>query len=291
MPEQRADGGPELRMLWNILMTIAIGYAVIVALLTVFQSHLVYFPGTGRELTATPQAVGLAYESIDVLTEDGETLHGWWVPAAGGGKAALGTVLFFHGNAGNISHRLDYLRMFNSLGYSTLALDYRGYGRSSGSPSEEGTYRDALAGWRWLTQARGTKPQDIVVAGESLGGAVASWLAARHPPRALLMLSTFTSVADLAAKIYPLLPVRLISRFSYDNLANLRQIRGPVFIAHSPDDEIVPFAHGQALFAAAGEPKQFLELRGGHNEGFIFTREEWVGAVDAFLMRHAPGSE
>ena len=291
MREQRADGGPGLRMLWSILMTIAIGYAVIVALLAVFQSHLVYFPGTGRELTATPQAVGLAYESVDVRTEDGETLHGWWVPAPGGDKAARGAVLFFHGNAGNISHRLDYLRMFNALGYSTLALDYRGYGRSSGSPSEEGTYRDALAGWRWVTQTRGTKPQDIVVAGESLGGGVASWLAARHPPRALLLLSTFTSVPDLAAKIYPLLPVRLISRFSYDTLANLSEIKAPVFIAHSPDDEIVPFAHGQALFAAAGEPKQFLELRGGHNEGFIFTREEWVRAVDAFLKRHVPGAE
>ena len=289
--EQRADGGPGLRMLWSVLLTIAIGYGVIVALLAVFQSHLVYFPGTGRELAATPQAVGLAYESVDVPTEDGETLHGWWVPGSGGDKAARGTLLFFHGNAGNISHRLDYLRMFNALGYSTLALDYRGYGRSSGSPSEEGIYRDALAGWRWLTQTRGTKPEDIVIAGESLGGAVASWLAARHPPRALLLLSTFTSVPDLAAKIYPLLPVRLISRFSYDNLANLRQIKAPVFIAHSPDDEIVPFAHGQALFAAAAEPKQFLELRGGHNESFIFAREEWVRAVDSFLKRHSPGSE
>ena len=272
-------------MLWNILMTIAIGYGVIVALLAVFQSHLVYFPGTGRELAATPQAIGLAYESVELRTEDGETLHGWWVPAPGGGKAARGAILFFHGNAGNISHRLDYLQMFGRLGYATLAIDYRGYGRSTGSPSEEGTYQDALAAWRWLTQARGIKPQAIVITGESLGGAVASWLAARQAPRALVLFSTFTSVPDLAAKIYPLLPVRLISRFSYDNLANLREIKAPVFIAHSPDDEIVPFEHGQALFAAAGEPKQFLELRGGHNEGFIFTREDWVGAVDAFLKR------
>ncbi len=278
-------------MLWNILMTIAIGYGVIVALLAVFQSHLVYFPGTGREFMATPQAIGLAYESVELRTEDGETLHGWWVPAPGGGKAARGTILFFHGNAGNISHRLDYLQMFGRLGYATLAIDYRGYGQSTGSPSEEGTYQDALAAWRWLTQTRGIKPKEIVVSGESLGGAVASWLAARNAPRALVLLSTFTSVPDLAAKIYPLLPVRFISRFSYDSLANLREIKAPVFIAHSPDDEIVPFEHGQALFAAAGEPKQFLELRGGHNEGFIFAREDWVGALDAFLKRHAPGAE
>lgn len=276
-------------MLWNIVVAIAIGYAVIVALLALFQSHLVYFPDAGRELTGTPQALGLAFESVEIRTDDGETLHGWWVPAPGGEKAAHGTLLFFHGNAGNISHRLDYLQMFNRLGYSILALDYRGYGRSSGSPSEEGTYRDALAAWRWLAQTRGAKPQDIVIAGESLGGAVASWLAARHAPRALLLLSTFTSVPDLASKIYPLLPVRLIARFGYDSLANLRQIRAPVLVAHSRDDEIVPFAHGQALFAAAGEPKQFLELRGGHNEGFVFAHEEWVRAVAAFLKRHAPG--
>jgi len=276
-------------MFWNILVTFAIGYGVIVALAALFQSHLVYFPDAGRELSATPQAIGLAFESIEVRTEDGETLHGWWVPAPGGDKASRGTVLLFHGNAGNISHRLDYLQLFNRLGYATLAVDYRGYGRSSGSPSEEGTYRDSLAAWTWLVQSRETKPRDIVIAGESLGGAVASWLAARQSPRALILMSTFTSVPDLAAKVYPFLPVRLISRFSYDNVSNLRQVKAPVLIAHSADDELVPFAHGQALFAAAGEPKQFLEMRGGHNQGFVFAREEWVAAVAAFLERHAPG--
>ena len=275
-------------MLWNILMTFALGYGVVVALIALFQSHLVYFPDTGREIAATPQAIGLAFESVDVRTEDGETLHGWWVPAPGDAGAARGTVLLFHGNAGNISHRLDYLQMFNRLGYATLAVDYRGYGKSTGTPSEEGTYRDALAAWDWLARTRGLKPQDIVIAGESLGGAVASWLAAKHTPRALILMSTFTSAPDLAAQVYPFLPVRLISRFSYDNASNLRQVKAPVLVAHSRDDEIVPFAHGQALFAAAGEPKEFLEMRGGHNDGFVFARGEWTAAVAAFLARHAP---
>lgn len=263
-------------------MSIAIGYAAIVALMFFFQTSLVYFPDMAREINVTPKIYDLAFESVDIPTEDGETLHGWWVPARG-----PGTVLLFHGNAGNISHRLDYLRMFNQLDHSVLIVDYRGFGRSTGSPSEEGTYRDASAAWRWLTQTRKLRPQDIVIAGESLGGAVASWLAAQHPPRALMLMSTFTSVPDLGAQIYPWLPVRLISRYSYDSVANLRKIRAPVLIAHSRDDEIVPFTHGKALFEAATEPKQFLELRGGHNSGFVFSQEDWVRSVKAFLDRHA----
>jgi hypothetical protein len=222
--------------------------------------------------------------------------------------------LFFHGNAGNISHRLDYLLMFNRLGHSTLIVDYRGYGKSTGTPSEEGTYRDAEAAWDYLRNARKSEPRDVVLAGESLGGAVASWLAAsltpdpspegrgeasnsllpsgkgsgkREGPRAVLLFSTFTSATDLGAGVYWFLPVRLISRIGYDNLANLKRIRSPVFVAHSRDDDIIPFSHGKALFEAASEPKAFLEMRGGHNEGFVFTRQEWVSQLGAFLDRHA----
>ena len=274
-------------MPWNILIFVAIAYAAIVIALLMFQSRLVYFPNIGRELTVTPQAYGLDFESVNIPTEDGETLHAWWVPA----KDARGTILFFHGNAGNISHRIDYLRMFRKLGYATLIFDYRGYGNSTGSPSEAGTDRDAAAAWRWLTQTRGLRPEDIVFAGESLGGAVASGLAVRHPPRALVLLSTFTSVPDLGAKIYPFIPVRLISRYSYDNRAHVRQIKVPLLVAHSRDDDIVPFAHGRRIFEAASEPKQFLEMRGGHNDGFIFMREEWVGVLAGFLERYAGASQ
>lgn len=271
-------------MLLDVLISVAIAYVCVLGLVFVFQSRLVYYPQIGREIAVTPQAYGLAFDPVEIATEDGEKLHAWWVPAAG----ARGAVLIFHGNAGNISHRLDYLLMFSRLGYSTLIVDYRGYGKSTGSPSEDGTYRDAVAAWRHLTEGRGVRPADIVIFGESLGGAVASWLAARYAPRAVVLTSTFTSATDLGAQVYWFLPVRLISRFRYDNLANLRAIRSPVLIAHSRDDDIVPFAHGQRLFAAANEPKQFLEMRGGHNSGFIFAREEWVQVLAGFLERHAP---
>lgn len=267
------------RMLWNTLILLALGYAALVALVYLFQTRLVYFPQIGREIAATPQAYGLAFEAVTLATADGEKLAAWWVPR----ERAAGTVLIFHGNAGNISHRLDYLTMLHRLGYSSLIVDYRGYGRSTGSPSEEGTYRDAEAAWGWLTKERGMAPSDIVVLGESLGGAVAAWLAARVKPRAVVIASTFTSVPDLGAQVYPFLPVRLISRFSYDALGAIKSIEAPILVAHSRDDDIIPFKHGRALFEAAREPKRFLEMRGGHNDGFIFMREEWVGQLGAFL--------
>ncbi|MGH8650392.1 MAG: alpha/beta hydrolase, partial [Burkholderiales bacterium] len=226
------------RMLGELLIPLGIAYGAVLLLVFLFQSHLVFFPGTGREAVLTPQSYGLRFESVRIVTADGETLDAWWVPA----ERARGVVLFFHGNAGNISHRIDYLQMFHRLRYSTLIVDYRGYGKSTGTPSEAGTYRDAEAAWEHLLNVRAARPQDIVIAGESLGAAVATWLAAQVAPRAVLLFSAFTSVNDLGAQVYWFLPVRLLSRIGYDNLANLTRIRAPVFIAHSHDDDIVPYA-------------------------------------------------
>ena len=278
-------------MLGELLIPLGIAYGAVLVLVFLFQSHLVFFPGTGREAVVTPQSYGLRFESVQIRTADGETLDAWWVPA----EAARGVVLFFHGNAGNISHRIDYLQMFHRLRYTTLIVDYRGYGKSTGTPSEAGTYRDAEAAWEYLRHARMARPQNVVIAGESLGAAVATWLAAEvslttgEGPRAVLLFSTFTSVNDLGAQVYWFLPVRLLSRIGYDNEANLKRIRAPVFIAHSRDDDIVPYAHGKRLYEAANEPKTFLEMRGGHNDGFIFVRPEWVAELSTFLDRHAPG--
>ena len=283
--------------LLNVLVAVVLGYALLVGIVFVTQERLVYFPDIGREIAITPKAYGLDFESVQIATEDGEKLHSWWVPM----ERPRGTVLLFHGNAGSIAARVDYLLMFHRLGYSTLIIDYRGYGQSTGKPSEAGTYRDAEAAWRWLTATRGIKAADIVLFGESLGGAVASWLAARVPlltepaasrpgvaPRALILASTFTSVPDLGSEVYPFLPVRWISRIGYDNRANLQAAQVPVLIAHSPRDELIPYAHGRRLFDAARQPKQFLELAGGHNDGFIFMRESWVQALRDFLDQHAP---
>lgn len=264
-----------------------LGYAALVGFVYLVQDSLLYYPQVGREIAVTPAARGLRHEEISIMTADGETLHAWWVPAA----EQRGAVALFHGNAGNISHRIEYARMFQALGYSTLLVDYRGYGKSTGRPSEEGTYRDADAAWLWLTQKAGMAGRDIVLFGESLGGGVASWLAVRYRPRALVLASTFTSALDLGAELYRFLPVRLISRFSYDTLHRLAEVKAPVLVIHSPGDDIIPFAHGERLYAAAKEPKAFLELRGGHNDGFVYMRPEWVEALAEFLNRAGRESE
>ncbi|MGZ0019917.1 alpha/beta hydrolase [Nitrosomonas sp. wSCUT-2] len=266
-----------MRMVINFFIFLLAAYLSLVLLVYWVQSHLVYFPD--KQLSNTPSAFGLEYASVDIPTSDGETLHGWWVPVTG----AKGTVLLFHGNAGNISHRINYLTMFSKLGYNVLLLDYRGYGQSSGKPSESGTYLDAQAAWRYLTETKGIAPERIVLFGESLGGAVAAWLAAKEKPGLLVLASAFTSVPELASELYPFLPVRWISQFNYNTLQTLQAVHCPVFIAHSPEDDIVPFHHGQRLFQAAHEPKQFLELEGSHNTGFIFMQPIWKKALGVFM--------
>jgi hypothetical protein len=270
-----------------LLRMLAVGGAACAALLGsvfVLQDHLIYFPDMGRQILQTPKDAGLDYEPVWLTTEDGVRIEAWYVPA----PAARGAVLLAHGNAGNISHRVDYALMFHRLGYSLLLLEYRGYGRSEGKPSEAGTYADARAGWRHLVTQRGFPPARIVLVGESLGGAVVARLAADERPGALVLASSFVSVPELAAELYPWLPARWLARYRYDTLEALGRVSSPVLIAHSRQDDIVPFHHGERLFAAAKEPKAFLELAGGHNDGFLFTREAWRAALGRFLAQHLP---
>lgn len=266
-------------MIWSLLATLVLAYGGLSALLFFSQGKLLYYPELGREMHATPRDHGLDYEPLTLLTPDNERLDGWFVPK----EQARASVLILHGNAGNISHRLDSIAMFHRLGYSVLIFDYRGYGRSTGQPSEAGLYRDAQTAWDYLTRQRGLPPGRIILFGESLGGAVAAWLAAREHPGALVLSSVFLSVPELAADLYPWLPARWLARQRYDTRAALAKVSCPVLIAHSPEDEIIPFRHGQALFTAAAEPKIFLPLAGGHNDGFIFRRPEWVGVLGDFL--------
>ena len=267
-----------------VVFTIAVGvYLVILLMFYLLQDRAVFLSNLpGRALTATPADIGLNYEDVSLATRDNETLHGWYVPASN----PIGVVLFFHGNAGNISHRLDSIEIFRELNLDVLIIDYRGYGQSSGKTSEQGTYLDAQAAWDYLVDKRGIAPENIVIFGRSLGGAIASWLAARTTPGAVILESCFTSVLDMAGRLYPFLPVRLITRLKYPVKEYVKSVSSPLLVVHSQQDEIIPFDMGQSIFAAAPEPKEMLALSGDHNGGFLLNRIQYVAAIDTFLDRH-----
>lgn len=237
-------------------------YIVNVGSLYFRQADHVYHPE--RAMTASPADAGLAYDEVSFRTKDGVALNAWWVPSA---AEPRGTVLYFHGNAGNLSIQVDVVRMFRRFGYNTLAVDYRGYGKSEGSPSEEGTYADARAAWDWLRAAKGLRARDVVVWGRSLGAGVATDLAVQtsEPPRALVTEAAFTSLPDIAEELHPGVPVRWFMRYRYENLKKFSKLRCPVLVVHSREDQLISLKHGKRLYEAAPEPKRFLEIKGPHN--------------------------
>ena len=269
-----------MRMLTSLVL---IGLALclgFLALLFVFQEKMVFMPR--KAVYDTPGSSGLTYEEVYLVTNDKIKIHGWYVPH----PEALGTLLFFHGNAGNISHRLDSISIFHDIGLSVFIIDYRGYGNSDGRPSEQGTYRDAMAAWDYLVGERRLQPDEIIVFGRSLGGAVAAWLAAMITPAAVILESTFTSIGDMGKHHYPFLPVSRISRIHYPVDEYISSFNCPVLIIHSPQDEVVPFGLGQRLFESAQEPKMFLSISGDHNNGFSLSRDVYVKGIKQFLQTY-----
>jgi fermentation-respiration switch protein FrsA (DUF1100 family) len=271
----------EMRTLVSIL-TIAISIYVLLALmLYLFQGRMVFLSNLpDRTLIASPGDIDLDYENVSLTTSDNERLHGWYVPAAN----PRGVLLFFHGNAGNISHRLESIEIFHELGLDTLIIDYRGYGLSTGKASEQGTYLDAQAAWDYLVDSRGIPADRIIVFGRSLGGAIGAWLGARNTPAAVVIESSFSSGVDMAHRLYPFLPARLITRLRYPVVDYAGRLKCPVLVIHSRQDEIIPFAMGQAIYAAVKQHKKFLELRGDHNNGFLISQGDYVAALKDFTQ-------
>ncbi len=263
-------------IIW-VFLAIAIGYLLILLLLYLLQNSLTYHPA--RQIVYTPDAVGLKYEDAYFTTEDDIRLHGWFIPAAN----ARGTVLFSHGNAGNISGRLETIRMLHELDLNVLIYDYRGYGKSEGRPDEAGTYRDAQAAWNFLTGEKNIPESTIVIMGRSLGGAVSAWLTTKVKPAGLILESTFTSAKDLAQELYPWVPVRWLMKIEYPTKRYLQDLTVPKLIIHSRDDRLIPFHHGREIFESVGEPKDFFEMSGDHGGGHIVTGADYVDALDRFL--------
>jgi fermentation-respiration switch protein FrsA (DUF1100 family) len=259
------------------LVTILIGTVLLNGLMYFQQPRMIFFPW--RTLDANPADWGLAYADVQIETSDAVALHGWFIPREG----ARRVVLFLHGNAGNISHRRDSVDIFHRLGLDVFIIDYRGYGQSEGTPGEQGLYRDAEAAWRYLTEVRGFDGSEIVIFGRSLGGAVAAELASGVDAGGVILESSFSSARDFSRKVFPLLSRLVALRFAFDAAAAIAQTRSPVLVLHSPDDEIMPIELGRRLFQAAPEPKQFVELRGDHNGGFLASQPAYEQALAAFI--------
>ena len=265
---------------WKLLI-IGIGvYAALSIYVYFMQSGLVFYPNMpGRNLVSTPEDIGLTYQSVEFITEDNIRLHGWFIP----NKNAKATLLFFHGNAGNISHRLDSIALFHRLELNVFIIDYRGYGQSEGKITEKGTYRDAEAAWNYLNHRQGISGKQIIIFGRSLGASIAGWLASKHTPAALIIESGFTSIPSMAKRFYPFLPIRWLTHIKYNTKQYVKNVSCPVMVTHSKNDEIIPYDEGREIFEAAAEPKQFLDMQGGHNDGFIVSGPSYVNGLKAFI--------
>lgn len=271
---------PAKRRRWlRVTLGVVVASLLLVGLSMVFEERLIFFPS--RYPSGDWHPPGLQCEDVAFETQDGVCLHGWYCPVL----RPRCVFLMFHGNAGNITHRVDRITSWQRLlNVSVFVFDYRGYGRSAGQPNEPGVYHDARAAYRWVTATKGIVPDDVVFFGESLGAAVALQLATEVPPRALILESPFTSAVEMGQRMFPWLPVRWIMRNRFASIEKIGRYHGPLLIIHGTQDTVIPFAMGQALFNRANEPKRFYPVAGAdHNEVALTGGRPYVQAMDDFL--------
>jgi len=243
------------------------------------ESDLIYFPA--KEVLYTPSDIGLAYEEICLRTKDGVGICAWYVPCDG----AVCTLLWFHGNAGNIGDRVEHLKVYHDRWrVNQMIVDYRGYGKSEGNLSEEGTYEDGRTGVRYLSSEKGVSPDHLIFFGRSLGSAVAVQMATEYPSAGLILESPFTSIRDMATTHYPLIGHIFPLRIRYDSMAKIGKVHVPLLILHGDRDAVVPFEQGKRLFEAANEPKTFFTIRNaGHNDILSLSEEDYHETVRGFI--------
>jgi fermentation-respiration switch protein FrsA (DUF1100 family) len=271
------------RVAWRIVRLAAVAYLLVLLLLLLLENTLIY-PAPKYPL-GDWEAEYFEHEDIWFTSADGTKLHGWLVEH----PQPRAVVLYAHGNGENVAYLGPYLKQLSEeLRLTIFAFDYRGYGRSEGSPHEQGILEDAAAAHAWLTERTGLPANQIVLMGRSLGGAVAIDLAAKNGARGLIVQNTFTSLPDAAAWHYPWAPVRWLMRNRYDSLAKIANYHGPLLTSHGTADEVVPFALGQKLFAAASGRKEFFTIQGrGHNDP---EPREYYRVLDRWLdsLRSGP---
>lgn len=243
------------------------------------EETFLYFPE--REFLATPDSVGLDYQDQFFQTSSGRKLHGWFIPHS----QTKVTFLFFHGNAGNISHRLEKLKIFHDMGVSTFIIDYSGYGQSEGKPSEENLYEDGEASFNYAIQNLNLDPKKLFLYGESLGSAVAIELAIQKEVAGIILEGAFTTLKDLARNHMPFLA--LLAKTQYNNLEKIAQVQVPILFIHAKLDEISPFEQALQLYQKSPSRKEHLWLEeGGHNDAFWLGRKAYAKALQTFYERH-----
>ena len=256
-----------MRSFMSILATLFGIYLLLLGLMYIFQNSLLFMPSSG--MVQTPESVGVEAEDFWAETDDGVRIHGWYFP----NEEAEFVIVLSHGNAGNISYRIDIARTLLNTGAAVLMYDYRGYGQSEGSPSEKGLYKDIEAVIEGLKNQKGYAENRIVMYGRSLGGAVAAYGASEYNLGGLVLDSSFKNLRAMVRDVYPFVPSRL-AKYEFPTETYIQHERNyPVMVLHSPNDEIVGFHHGEFLYNLLDEPKRFVELRGGHNDNFFVSRE------------------
>lgn len=275
-----------LKSILRFVLPILLGLSLGILLIVIFEESFIYFPAKYPEGNWQPETYGLKAEECWFETTDGVGLHGWFFRV----DTPRATILWCHGNAGNITHRLDNIRKLINLDVNIFIFDYRGYGRSQGKPSEDGLYRDAEAAYEFLRTKMGVAPSSMIIFGRSLGAAVAVDLASKQPNAGVILESAFTSASDVAWDLAPFLPVAFFLRSKFNAVEKIQSIHTPILFTHGTDDRTIPLNLGKKLFEAANKPKWFYPIEGAdHNDTYLVGGRAYFDRISEFIDTVAVG--
>ena len=260
-----------------LIFCIVVAYAMF---LISCEKKIIYYPYKYPSGNWDARSLGVKVEDVFFKSTDGVSLHGWYVPTEG----SQATLLWFHGNAGNITHRIENILFLKPLKLNIFIFDYRGYGRSQGKPDELGLYKDSLAAYDYLIKEKKESVNTLFLFGRSLGGVCAVKVASQRPAAGLILESTFTSAQDMAKNMFPILPLGQFIKSRFNAIKTIATVRIPKLFLHGTDDEIVPYLLGRRLYDAAPQPKYFYDIQGSrHNDTYIMGGEPYIDRIGQFL--------
>jgi len=268
-----------IKSVFNITLIIFVFYLIIMIYFYLNQVNLIYFPD--KKISFYPDQINLNYKDIYMITKDNIKINSWYIP----GEKDSNLVIFCHGNAGNISGRVETIRLIHELNLSLLIFDYRGFGKSEGNISEKGLYLDIEAVYQYATKNLNIDKKKVIIWGRSLGAAVAIDFASKHNINKLIIESAFTSISDMGQRIYPFLPLKFICTHKFLSINKIDKIKASKLFIHSKEDDLVPFSFGKILYKKAILQKSFLEIHGNHANGFFESKEDYIKGIKYFLKQ------